>query len=264
MKKYLLFVLVCYILLQNVIAVPPVLSTIKSENGLDLSPSLFTAVKQNTTRDFYIHVFNRSNGLPIYPNSVSCSIHIYDELKNGDHIYINRTPYIKEINDYEFNIPGSVFEEKGIQTFKVWCNNSNEGGYYESAYYVTGYGLDPAQLGFKVFIYVFFIIILFLSLYFTFMNIAKLALIDTTILDVILSWCVYFGLIISFYLSRTFLIEYFIEDLVGNIFFNIAGAMILGLIPLVSLIITMIKKSTEKKKPISIEELTGRRLLHGY
>jgi hypothetical protein len=54
-----------------------------------------------------------------------------------------------------------------------------------------------------------------------------------------------------------------IENILGNVYVTISGVILLCFIPLVTLILTMIKKSFDKRKPVGIQELTGRKLYYG-
>jgi hypothetical protein len=260
MKKYFLICMLLLLLMQNIEAAPK--TPISSTKGLDISPSFFSSIKQNTSREFYVHIFNDSTGKTIYPNLVSCYIHVYNE-NQGEHVYTNYTPIIEQIWDYEYFIPASAFTTKGIYSYKVYCNDSTTGGFVESQFYVTGGGYEPAENILKIFIFMLFIIVLFGSIYFTIINIAKLAMIETTILEVISSWFVYILLLFEYFLARQFLLTTMIENILGNVYVTISGVILLCFIPLVTLILTMIKKSFDKRKPVGIQELTGRKLYYG-
>lgn len=99
---------------------------------------------------------------------------------------------------------------------------------------------------------------LLLSILFVFiLNLAKLATTSTTIYDVAISMTVYFGLLISYQLIIEYSAVPFIIDWL-DLIRSIAG-WVLVMLPLISFVVTFFVKGTQKKKPLSVQEILGGR-----
>ena len=99
-------------------------------------------------------------------------------------------------------------------------------------------------------------IIAFIALFYTlFLTLAKLVTADETVYDVLLSWGSFILLIIINHLTA-----HYIEDVY---FYNLSDTFISitpwtnVVLPLLAFIITMFIKSTQKKKPLSVQEIGG-------
>lgn len=107
-------------------------------NGLVIEHPYMPSIPQNEKHDFYIHVYNQSNGVPVN-SGISCFMHIYDNNKNGEHIFeawdTTATNY-----DYEFSANAANFTIPGYYALVLSCNNSILGGYIESTFEVTPRG----------------------------------------------------------------------------------------------------------------------------
>ena len=66
-------------------------------------------------------------------------LHIYDRF--GNHIADEETNTIDHIFDYEFDVDAGNFTDIGIRSFVIQCNNTNQGGHYQSYFEVTKNGM---------------------------------------------------------------------------------------------------------------------------
>jgi len=225
-----------------------------NDQGFNIYPTIQGAIsiKQNHTIDN--HVTNVSDGYPII-TKISCYGHLYN--KEGHHTGIYETSTTEHIFDYPLEFDQGNFSRKGEYILKTHCNDTKSGGFNEIYFYVTTYGDDPAGDIFKIFIYVLFIVVTLGSIFYLFMSILNMILARQTIFGVLTVWTFYFGLILTNFLAKAYLLDYFIQDITANII--LWGGWPLFLIPMISLIISMIKKSFDKKNLIDAQELTGRR-----
>lgn len=107
------------------------------------------------------------------------------------------------------------------------------------------------------------VIIFVLGMLFIFViNLAKLATFSTTVYSVAISWSFFFGMLLTYQL----ILEYSAVPNIINLLDQIRSISmwIAVVFPLIALVVTMFKKGTDKRKPISIEDLTGGNLLRRY
>lgn len=126
---------------------------------------------------------------------------------------------------------------------------------------LTPDGSTPAGDNVTIFVYILFTVTTLGLFYSLFMILARLASVNVTIYDVLLSWASYILVMIVNHMSAHYLADVFTYDLT-NAFLTITRWTNIYL-PAVALIITIIYKTTQKKKNVSIKELTGGRLTHG-
>lgn len=108
-------------------------------------------------------------------------------------------------------------------------------------------------------IYTLSFFILLAMLFIFVINLAKFAMLDTTIYNVAISWTVYFGLLIAYQLN----LEYGQVPFVLNwleLIMSIGG-WLMFFFPLLAFVISIIKKGFDKKQPLSPQEITGRGLM---
>lgn len=108
-------------------------------------------------------------------------------------------------------------------------------------------------------IYVLTFLILLGMLFVFILNLAKFVTLETNIYNLAVSWTIFFALLIAYQLNIEYTAVPFVLNWINVIM--MIGGFTLFLFPLIALIIIIFKKSTDKKRPISIEELTGRKLL---
>ena len=267
-RSFILFLFIILLIgsINLVSSAPPVKAiALSNSNGLSLSPSLWDSVAINKNLTFYVHVFNSSNGLLYSGSGTLCGLYIYNEFNDlSTGVYENDSGAISSGTDFKFSIPQGTFTSKGAYSYKVWCNHSTDqvGGFYEKPFYVTQSGQAPADDTLTLFIYLLFIIST-IGLFTTFiLTLAKLVTFRETIFGILTTWgFVVLNMIVN-YLGKEFLLRTFVDDITGT--FITITIWSNGVLPVISLIVTMFVVSTQKKKPIGVEELTGGRRLFGY
>lgn len=118
---------------------------------------------------------------------------------------------------------------------------------------ITGNG-QAASNNLEIFIWMLFIFTVLGNLVFLIMILVKLATSTETIFGVLNAWGFYVLLIITSYLSG-FLTYGYITSITNLLLTILVWSN--GVLPLISLIITMFIKGTKKKRPMGIQELTG-------
>ena len=226
--------------------------TTSESSSLTIATNLPNAIPQSTLREWEIHVFNSTS---IIEDGCTCRLHIYEEFGDGGHMYINESSTFSN-QDIEIIVPATLHTTKGLYSYKVYCNTTNEVGLYETNYYVTKNGYDPAGDFFTIFIWLVFILAILGLIYTLFINIARLSITATTIYDVLLSWGFYILTIISLYLSQNFLIETLIERISGTL---IAAAGVSNvLFPIFAFVLCFFVRGAMKKRPLGSSDLGGR------
>jgi len=253
-SKFLVFMFALVLTLSFISAVPPVDTIIIGNGGLTLSPNLYESVPVNTSLKFHIHVFNTTTGA-IITTGITCGLHIYNEFNTGDHVFENDTGAILDGLDYEWVLPNTTFITKGEYSYKAFCNTSDAGGFIERSFYVTKNGQPPANDTLVSFIYLLFIISTIGLITTFFLTIAKLVTFRETIFGVLITWSfVMLNMFVNF-LSSEYLLRTSIENFTEILM--IITRFSNGLLPVISLIITMFVIGMKKKKPLTVKEITG-------
>jgi hypothetical protein len=250
----LVFLFAALLLFPFPLSAKPIIAT-STDNGLLLSVNIPEAISQNQTRTFETQVFTSTGYLN---ESITCHLFIYRESSSGQEIFYNYTTE-PDLFSYIITTPASIHETKGEYSFRSVCEylpqESGSVGLYEKSYYVTKNGFEPAGDLVTMLIYLMFItagIILFYSLI---MNLIKLATLDATIFDVLLSWSGLILMMFVIYLAENFLISTFIEDLANTFFYAVTASN--GILPLAAFILSFIVKVWTKKKK-NIGDYVGR------
>lgn len=255
MKKLLLILCLSIFILSFVAAEPPFQTVIRS-NDLTVSTNIPIAIPQNQSRYFNIHILNDTEQIL---SGATCSLHLYKESGDGSHSYSNISSTFTG-GDITFLTNYSVHADKGAYSYKAICNTTEAAGLYEGGYYVTKNGFSPAEDNFKLFIYILFVLATILLFWTFLVTLAKLATTSMTFFDVIIAWLGIILTMISVYLGENYLISTFVENL-GNTFITIT-IWSNGVLPLIALVVTMFVKGTQKKKPLAIKDLAGKRLIN--
>jgi len=140
----------------------------EGETGFQMATTQYEFIKINSSFIAHFHVFNKSNGMFLKNDSVSCYLNLFDS--RGEHTLNSGTAYFEEPFSFLVNVSGDNFSDLGLHAYIIQCNdsNSNLGGFLDSVYTVTidGYG-TPTHNNFSFFsvilIFIFFIILVFIS-----------------------------------------------------------------------------------------------------
>lgn len=209
MKKFL-FILLMLFFIPFVNADNEVLST--SSTNLFIVTNIPNEVDQNTTREWRIQVYNTTS---VLTSGLTCYFDVYAESVNGSLIHSNISSAFSG-SSIIATVPSTKFQDKGVYSFRAFCNTTNQAGLYSKLFYVTKDGDKPARENFQIFIFLMFIIGLgglFYSLMSTFM---KLMSFEVGLNDVLISTSFYLLTIIVIFLSENYLILTFVETLSRN------------------------------------------------
>jgi len=127
--------LMMILMISTVSAVKP-LTSVASDVGFSVEPTLKSAIRTGMDHEFEVHVFNISNGMPV-TSGISCYMHLYQE--DGNHIYEGVDHTVNHDFDYAFDLDGGNFTERGEYQAKFQCNSS-EGGAVEMFFIVNDIG----------------------------------------------------------------------------------------------------------------------------
>lgn len=173
--------------------------------------------------------------------------------------YIIANNYPATKNPSFLSYPIDAENNSLIGEYKVYIVSS-DGETSTTFYNSTPNGRGLVGDNFLIFYYAVFLILAIFLVYIVVINIAKLATFSTSILDVALSMGLYFAILAFYWISSNYIPERNFTGILGNLFVSIGAGFIFIVLPLISLVITMIKKSTDKQNVPSVQELTGRRL----
>lgn len=254
MKKIFLFLIFLF-MFSFISAQPPGIFETNNLEGYKIIPGAHSAIKTGQNYTFNLHLANASNGYPVIDGTL-CQAHSYG--LNGDHLGIVSINLTGNDFDYSFLFTGGNFSTRGQYLLKQNCNSSIAGDTDEIFFYVTDFGLNPAGDNLTIFIYIIFLLAIAGTIIYLFISILNLATFNQTIFGVLAAWSSYLLLILANYLARAYLLDYFIEDITDG-FITWAGYPLI-IIPLISLVVTMFKKGTDKTKPITPQALTGIKL----
>jgi len=136
-KKFFLFFLICLISISSVIAVPPWQGSEKFTEGFVIDLPIREIAKQGEDLDFVFHVYNISNGVLMWNNTISCTGHLF--YANGSAVGDSLELRGHE-NHFHFTLAGdnlSMIERYG---WSMHCNNSVLGGFLSGSFDVTSTG----------------------------------------------------------------------------------------------------------------------------
>jgi hypothetical protein len=227
--KHIYFIFICLVLfsLASVSAEQQSLGVFKLNEKINLIQNCINSTYSNITR-------------VIYPNSS----------------YAINTQVVMTKNGNDYNSTFILSNKTGQYLVYGECNLDGVPTSWVYNFMVSQNGESPKGEGFDIFIYIIFIVAtlgLFLTLILT---TAHIATASETIFSMLLSWGFYILLMITSYLSL-YQLDSFVTTL-SNQFLDVT-VWSNGVLPVFSLIITIFVKSTQKKRPLSVQELTGGR-----
>lgn len=162
---------------------------------------------------------------------------------------------------FKYNIDGKYITEMGTYYGSIRCDNGADYGFSTFTIDITPNGEERRGDVMFIFIYSLFGVILFIMMFLMIMNIAKLATFSTTIYNVATCWGIYFVMIFLRWLIFEYITGGFIRDNIDLILTITAFTHVV--LPILALVITIFVKSTQKGKPLGVEEMVGRRILNG-
>lgn len=122
--------------------------------------------------------------------------------------------------------------------------------------FVTPNGEEKQGDNFEIFFFILFGVLTFILLFTFVFNLAKTATASVKIMDIAWSWGIYFTMLFMWWLSQDYMTASFVRDNMDKFITITAFSHVV--LPLIGFFVTFFIKSTEKKKPLSVPELTGR------
>jgi len=212
-----------------------------------------TLFKLNDAADFKLPCVNNNTYCSV---SAVCNVTV---LYPNSTIFINNKPMQNQTSFFNYSFITNQLSTVGNYAYTQVCNDGAN-IYASSSFTVTPNGKASATDFMQVFIYLMFILAsigIFCTLILT---IVKLAVAEETIFGVLITWSFYILLLIANFLSG-YLTDTFILD-TSNFIISIAS-WTNGVLPIIALVVSIFVKSIQKKKPLSVQEMTGRRVFYG-
>lgn len=239
-------------LLPLIYAIQPV--QVSTNRGIQIEYPKYDYIKINSDHRFHAHVINETNTLT--NKTTSCILHLY----NSSGYDINLSKQLMEFEDYNgvdfaFTVAGGNFSKIDYMTWVIQCNSTNEVGFASGNFLVTGTGHELNTDIFKTFIFILFIFNVLLLFYMLFLAIFKMVTVTITVYDVLLTWSSYILLLIVNYLGKTYMFDRFIENITDQLIKLTPWTNIV--FPLLAFIIVFFIRSTQKKKPLTPQEIGG-------
>lgn len=182
----------------------------------------------------------------VYPNTTLALNGQFNMSKSGDdYLYANNLT-------------------SGVGTYLVYgiCDENGVKGNWQFSYFISKNGEAPAGDNFIIFTYILFIVAavgMFSMFIFT---LAKLVTASETLFGVLTSWSFLLLMLIANYMAKSYILSDFIQN-ISESFLTTAFMWVAGFLPLVGLVITIFIKGTQKKKPLGVQEFTGRMYSNG-
>jgi len=147
-------------------------------SGLTIGAHHPNQVLLNDALTFYLTVYDE-NGKRKDNSSVSCEHGVTDA--QGDIIYINNSVMYGSLDDvWQGNIPENTLNHTGLWTFQLFCNDANNGGFFNGEIEVTDDGdiehhiiceETPRTTGtvlYKTILYMFIVYVAYILFYFVY------------------------------------------------------------------------------------------------
>jgi len=125
MRKLLIPVMLCLILIPLINAVPPITSEFVGNTGFAIEADVQNYYKINEGAQVHIWVFNRTNGKILDSTVVSCAVELTNY--NGT-VMLSGNPSPSN-NHFYMSRPPNIVTEIGIYGLTIVCNDSSTGGY---------------------------------------------------------------------------------------------------------------------------------------
>lgn len=225
LKTIVLMLMMCMILVVNVTAQEQTLGYFKQYSDIELLQVCSNCTYNNISR-------------VLYPNN-SVAVSEAAMTKEGTYYYYDLSN-ASALGEYKVYGYGDLNGETTVWGYTLYVTKSGEE--------------NPGDI-FIIFLYTLFLLATFGIFITLFLTIIKVSLARETVYGVLFSWSFLVLMIFVNYLSKNYITNDFVSSLSG--IFITATIWTNGVLPVISLIITMFIKGTQKKKPISPEEITG-------
>lgn len=121
--------------LNFVSAVPAPQTNVNVDLGYTISYPKYTEVQQNQPFNLSVHVYNRSNGLPVY--TPLCYLEIYNH--QGNYL-INEQSLLRIGNEYSYYMTAGNFSKIDTYHYNIACNTTDYGGFVDGLFNITSTG----------------------------------------------------------------------------------------------------------------------------
>lgn len=121
-------------------AVNPV-ATSNQQVGIEIEHPIIDPIRANITHDFRFHLYNATNGVPIYTNNtaIGCTFHMYDI--SGEQVVTDNNVSRNGTYDWEENVGAGNFTNIGQYAYVFQCQEDNvAGGFLAHPFTVTESG----------------------------------------------------------------------------------------------------------------------------
>lgn len=109
------------------------------DEGFVIARPLYNSFEVNHSAVMAFHVYNKSNGAQII-DGIGCYLNVYDPDEQAVFIGTDYESGTSENYIYEFTLDENNLTKLGYYNFIVSCNNTNQGGFTEQMFMVTGDG----------------------------------------------------------------------------------------------------------------------------
>lgn len=219
---------------------------------IDIQYSAFDTLKQGQNHTFNFYVANNTQFLD--NSTVDCQLSLFNQAGNKLVDKIDLTDF-ETPNEFTITVTGGNFTQVGEYNAITNCNTSVQTGAVDFSFFVNSAGKTAGDF-FSVLIWIIFIIAVIGNWTYFILILVKLVTATETVFGVITTWGLYILLMISSYISGFLLVDY-VTQLSNNFLDLLRYTNVI--LPLISLIITMIWKGVKQKNPIGIKDFTGRR-----
>jgi len=146
MKKLtiLFSVLILILLASGLSAAKPDTQVFTGNVGFEIKIPDNSLIRVGTNETFHFHLFNLSNGVPIYNDTTQCHFHLYTGV--GGHLYkLENITEIHDTFDFEVKIDGNNFSNTGMYSYIFQCQDYQQdlGGFIDVQLTVTSDGEEP-------------------------------------------------------------------------------------------------------------------------
>ena len=165
LMKKLIFISILYMLLiPLILAVPPITTIQTFTAGYEIRIPQDNILKVGEPYNFYVHVYNISNGYPI-TSGIGCYFHLYNS--TGSHQLELYTSSVSHNFDYEFSLSKGNFTIIDRYYYDIQCNSSMYGGFHSSILEVNYLGkmIEEGRSTMYILFFGILILVFFLNFY---------------------------------------------------------------------------------------------------